>query len=361
MDLYTLIQNMINDGTVQTIARNSAAQFGRPGRAYLGASLLPEMTVEENAYREEAIRFRTVVANDGTRYSPAQLKQGDLFASFLVELGESDIAREFSSRDYDALLRFLASNQSMEAVAAVTRWLDTTVNLALVEHNEKQRWQALIDAQVVRVGDNALAENVEYSDPDGHRVSQSNQWSDDSTDIFDEIFTMADLLASKGLTVGRMVTSRQVLSIMAGNDKVKARGGVAVVSPTGQIQGAAGRATMEVINGILQSDGLPGIELYDLQYRTQTGTEYFLKRDVFAMFATTGREATVDLGDEETLLPDTLGYTAIGRPAGQGTPGRVIRMEAFDNKPPRIEAEGWQTSLPVVTEPEAIGIIHSIN
>ena len=45
----------------------------------------------------------------------------------------------------------------------------------------------------------------------------------------------------------------------------------------------------------------------------------------------------------------------------QAAPGRVIRSEAFESKPPRIEAEGWQTSLPVVTDPEAVAVIESIS
>lgn len=359
-NLATLLNDMRTDGTINTIARNRRAQFGRNGRNYLGATLLPEREVQENAFREEAIRYRTVVANDGTRYSPTQLKQGDLVGSFLVELGESDIARQFDSQMYDALIRYLAQNQSMQAVASITNWLDTTVNLGLVEHDEKQRWQAIVDASVVRVGDNGYGETIALSNPAGHRVAQSAPWSTDSTDIFEQIFTMADLLASKGYTVNRMVTSRNVLSKMAGNNTVKTRTGIAVVNPSGQITSAAGRATRDAINGILQADGLPAIEIYDLQYRTQTGTEYFLKRDVFVLVASTGQDETIDFGDEEELFPDTLGYLAIGRAAGQDEPGRVIRAEAFEDKPPRIKGEGWQTSFPVITHPEAIAVIHSI-
>jgi hypothetical protein len=359
-DLYSLINSMRTDGTIATIARNPAAQFGRTGRNYLGASLLPERTVEENAYREESIRYRTVIANDGTRYSPTQLKQGDLVGSMLVELGESDIAREFTSRAYDALLRQLGGNQSMEAVASVTRWLDTTVNLALVEKNEAQRWQAIVDASVVRTGDNAYTETVSYSNPAGHRAAQAAAWSTDATDIFENIFTMADLLSSKGYTVNRMITSRNVLSIMGGNNTVKARTNRVIVNTSGQIQSTSGRATRDDINGALASDGLPTIETYDLQYRTQSGDEYFLKRDVFVLVATTGQDETIDFGDTEELFPNTLGYLAIGRAAGQSAPGRVIRMEAKEDKPPRIEAEGWMTSLPVILNPEAIAVITGI-
>lgn len=360
MDLATLINTMRADGTVETIARNRRAQFGRTGRRYLGATLLPERTVPQNAFREESIRYRTVIANDGTRYSPTQLKAGDLVGSFLVELGNSDIARQFDSEMYDALLLYLQSNQTLEGVASLTNWLDTAVNLALVEHDEKQRWQAIVDASVVRVGDNEYAETVTYSNPANHRAAQSAAWSTDTTDIFENIFTMADLLASKGYTVNRMITSRTVLAIMAGNNTVKTRTGIAVVNTSGQITSAAGRATASAINGILQADGLPPIELYDLQYRTQASTAYFLKRDVFVLVATTGQDQTIDFGDTEELFPDTLGYLAIGRAAGQSTPGRVIRAEAKEDKPPRIEAEGWQTSLPVITNPEAIAVITGI-
>ena len=47
--------------------------------------------------------------------------------------------------------------------------------------------------------------------------------------------------------------------------------------------------------------------------------------------------------------------------AAGAAPGRVVRAEAHEDKPPRIEAEGWQTSLPVITEPEAFAILHTIS
>jgi hypothetical protein len=358
--LAALLNEMRQDGTVETIARNPAAQFGRTGRNYLGATLFPERLVPQNAYREESIRYRTVVANDGTRYSPTQKKGNALIGSMLIELGEADIASEFDSQMYDVLLRYLESNQSMDAVASVTNWLDTTINLGLIEHNEKQIFQMIVDAAVVRVGDNEYGETVAYSNPAGHRVAQSAPWSTDATDIFEQIFTQADLLASKGYTVGRMLTSRNVLSIMAGNNTVKTRTGLAVVNESGQIQSSVGRATRDNINGILMADGLPAIETYDLQYRTQNGTQHFLKRDVFVLLANTGQDVSLDLGDSEHLFPDTLGYMAIGRAAGQSMAGRVIRAEAKEDKPPRIEAEGWITALPVCLFPEGISVIFNI-
>jgi hypothetical protein len=171
---------------------------------------------------------------------------------------------------------------------------------------------------------------------------------------------MVDLLKGKGYEVSRIITSTPVVSILSSNANIKTRVGVAVVNASGQITSAAGRATLDAINGAFARDGLPPVETYDLRYRTSNSTSYFLDRASMVFACTTGRDDIIDLGDDERTIMDTLGYTAIGTPAGQPNPGRVIRMEHFSNKPPRIEAEGWQASLPVITEPEAIGVINTI-
>jgi hypothetical protein len=84
------------------------------------------------------------------------------------------------------------------------------------------------------------------------------------------------------------------------------------------------------------------------------------------LVATTGRDESIDLGDFDPsvaspeLVADTIGYVGVGRAAGQSAPGRHVVVNAYENKPPRIEGEAWQTSFPVITEPEAIYIIKSI-
>ena len=233
----------------------------------------------------------------------------------------------------------LQTRPTMDAAATLLNWLDRTVNLALIEKNEKQRWEAIVSASVVRSGDNGYTETVSYSNPANHRAAAGGTWSNDSYDPFADILAQADLLESKGYTVGRIITSRTVLSILAGNDKVKARTGVATINASGQITATAGRATRDAINGALERDGLPAIETYDLQYRTQTGTGYFLSRSAFVLIATTGQDESIDLGDTNSLMVEnTLGYTAIGRATGQAAPGRVLRWlarlyDGLDDKP----------------------------
>jgi hypothetical protein len=361
-DLNALIGEMIADGRFRDLATNRAAQFGRPTRRYLGATLLPERTVTQNMFREWNVRYRTVIANDGTRFSPVQLKGNAITGSMLVELAHQDIGNELTGPDYDALIELLQQNITMEAAAQIINFADTMLNLPLVEKTEKQRWEAIVDASVPLTGDNGYSETVSYPNPSGHRAAASDSWSDDTHDPFDDIATMADLLQGKGYTVGRMITSRPVLSILANNALVKARAGLGVVNVGGTLTVAQQRATQAAINEALDRDGLPAIETYDLQYRTQTGTGYFLKRDVFVMVAETGRDMEIDLGDEEpVLMPNTLGYAAIGRATGQATPGRVIRVEPKMDKPPRVQGEAWQTSLPVLQDPEAVAVITDID
>ena len=63
---------------------------------------------------------------------------------------------------------------------------------------------------------------------------------------------------------------------------------------------------------------------------------------------------------EQTLITDTLGYTAIGKPAGYSEPGRVSYTEFKGDKPPRIEGQAWQSSFPILAEPEAVAVLKNI-
>lgn len=392
MTIAAIIQQMRENGIPEAITRLPLSQFGEPGRRYLGAEFLPERLVMDHAWREEGIRFRTIIAPDGTRYSSVQRRGNDLYASFLVELGNSDIGADMTTQQYETLMRY-ANNNSMsrQAIMQVTNWSNVRIVNALIENAEYQRWQAIVNNRVVRVGDNGYREVVQYSRPATHNIYAAQSWTDvspgPSTDIFDQIAQAAQVMIDKGYTPGRIVTSTRVTNIMARNATVKQRGGVAVVSGAGTIQMSRPRVTFDLMNQMLSDDGLPPMERYDLQFRTQTGTRRFLPNDCMVIFASTersqewpmfsgsvpagsntavsnmgGGELSVDYRDifPEGNFGSVLGYHAIGRAAGQTTPGRHMIVQSFENKPPRVEAEGWMTHLPVIQEPEAVVVITGI-
>lgn len=361
MDLLTLIKQMMDAGYLTRISRNPLAQFGTERRRYIGAELLPERPVTENQYREDQVKFRTIIANDGTRYSPTQKKDGDLVGYVDVILGSSDIAREMTGREYDALVSLLMNGGDMQATATLARWADTVLERALIEKAEKERWEAIVNAQVIRQGDNGYSETVDFPNPSGHRFDAGGQWSNDSYDPFEDIFDAAQILYDKGFMVNRIISTRADASKMGKNAKVRARVGRVKVNASGQIQGASGRAELAAINQSLNADGLPDIELYDLRYRTQTGTFKFLPDGCTVLVATTERDENLDVGDGRTIpIPDTIGYYAIGRAVGQPDSGRVINLFPKEDKPPRIEGEAYQTSFPVTLEPEAFVVIKNI-
>lgn len=361
MNLQALVNQMRADGYFDQLAGDRLAQFGTKTRRLIGAELLPERTVMKNAYRETGIKWRPVLAGASTRFSPPTLREGKISESMMIELAEADIERELTGEDLDALIEYLNRTMTMEAMASVTNFVDVTVNMAMAELNELWRWQAIVDAEVDLRGANGYRDTVAYPNPTGHRFTATVTWSDDADDPFDDIHAAAELMEGKGLRLARIICSRDVVTKMVKNANIKARGGIAVISSTGQIQGAVGRMTMDGLNALMAMDSLPPIETYDLQWRTQDETGYFLPRGTMVLIAGTGRDETLDLADDEPIvLRDTLGYTAIGRAAGQSNAGKVINVESFSDKPPRVRAQGWETTLPVILEPEAICVISGI-
>jgi hypothetical protein len=367
MDLLSIVNQMLADGTVARVTRNPIAQFGPATRRYIGAELLPEQTTTENSYQEDMIRYKTIIANDGSRYSPAQRKTtGAIIGSFLVILGNQDIKGEFTGRDYDGFVRLLNARPTYDSILQITGWLDTTINRALIELSEKHRWDAIVSASVVRKGDNGYQETVTIPNPAGHRVNAGGTWSSNVYDPYPDLVAGAQKLWDKGYTVGRMVTSRKVIGILSRNTNMINRTTGRLFTKTDGSIGMVGlgQTNLDSINALLSADGLPGLETYDLQYNTQTGSARFMPDNVVCMFAMTGRDQAVVEQTQGTVLeviPDTLGYQAVGRAVGQGDPGRIIHMWPFDNKPPRVVAEGWQTSFPVITEPEALFVIGNIS
>ncbi len=359
MDLSTYLRGLENNGSLALIRDNPAAQFGTPQQPYLGATLLPERLQPNNIYKEANIRYRTVVANAGTRYSPVQLKStGRLVGEFMVDLSNSDIGLEMDSNDYDAILQYLGRNGNMEQVANTVMNLADNAIAGLAMHNERMRWQALVNASVVLTGDNAYAETVPYSNPTGHRVATAGVWTTDTYDPYQDILERQTFLAGKGYRVARIITSTRVANILGGNEQMARR--FAPIARTLGTNTYLGRLTPAAISGGMTIDGLPPIEIYDAIWFDQLGNGRFLPDNVMVFTAVTDRAENVPTMNGEMYLPNLVGYTGIGRPAGQAVPGRVLRVEAQDKKPPTVKVEAWQTSLPVITDPESVAVLTGI-
>lgn len=359
MDLLALLTQMRDDGRFRSLATTPRAQFGRRNNR-LGARLLPERLVEHNEFREEDIRFRTVIASDNTRYSPPVLKNGDLIGSMLVELGESDIERELTGQGLDAMIAALRRNMDIPTMAQVINWVDTTLLQALLDFNERQRWQAIVDAFVdIRIG--ASVKRIDYLNPAGMRFNAGGNWSNDSYDPFTDINAGVDQLDAQGYATQMIITSSRVVGIMGGNAKVQQRAGRIVLAGGDLSVQSRVQADKAAINTQLTNEDWPTITTYDERYRSETSSPRFLRDDVVVLIGTSERTETIDFGDNEPLeLENTLGYVGVGRPVGEADSGRVIRTWYYDDKPPRMKGQSWQTSFSVIGEPYAIAVIKNI-
>jgi len=362
-DLKNMIERLIKDGEVSGVARNPNVQFGNENKQYLGATLLPERNVDSNQFEESSIFYRTVIANDGSRYSPAQLKDtGEMVGQFLVNLGNSDIARQFTGRDYDGFRRLFGNGRSQDAARQILGWSNRTLNLALVELNEKQRWDAIVNAQVTRTGDNGFSEVVPMSNPPGHRFNVAGVWSG-VADPWLDIEAAVQVLANAHYVPSRIICSRSTIAKLIGNPEMQRRiGSVTFFNVDGTLTSVTNNITREQLMNYFTAQLLPTPEVYDETYNTQVGTARFMPENVMVFVGVTDQEEVIELAaGDPVIIGNTLGYEAVGIPVGEDSPGRVIRLFPDDHKPPRIDGEAWQTSFPVITQPQAIVVLKNIS
>lgn len=361
MNIGGLVYDATVRGDFALIARNPMAQFGTATREYVGASILPRQRRTKNAYTERGISFRTVIANSGARHGSAQRKGGARVGAMDVRTANSDIQAVLDSEEYDALIELLDNGADMAAMASIVNFVDISVNLALEELVEAQRWQAIVNASVVRKGNNGYTETVTYPTFAGLRAAVATDWSVDTNDPMLDIMAMARALRKRGRRINRIFMAETDLETLMKNAKIQSRLGGVVISATGQIQGQPGFVTPEMLNRYFISQNLPMIETYDLQYNTETGAGYFLPRGAMVFVSTTGRNQNIDLGNGVFFpLDNTVGYVADGRPVGQPDPGKVIQVKFYEDKPPRLVSEGWQDTMTVITEPDAIAVLTGI-
>lgn len=364
-DIYSVLEEIIRDRLDFQIARDPNIQFGTGTRRYIGAEILPERLVFENQFSEDNIVYRTTIANDGTRYSEPQLKSGADVATFIdVKLGEIDIARQLTGRDFDNI-RKIAKDNPDTAKARLIAWINTAVNLALVEKQEIQRWQAIVDAVVQIEGTDGKVAPRQMIDPDGHRITipSGTQGSPSgwygAEDPMEAIFYQKTLLNSKGFEISRIIGDSQITSSLVNNDTMKGRLGTLTINNQGSLETRRGLVDKQALDNYFRSNfGLPAMEEYDLTYRTQLGSGFFKRRGTLVIVATTGRNEDVELPDGQLLtLENTLGYQATGLAVGEDRPGRVIRSEARNLKPVGLYSQGFATTAPVVIHPDAISVI----
>lgn len=370
-DLKSLLDWLLQDRSLDTILANPLSQWGPASRPMKGANFLPPKLVEKNQDTIEDVRFRTVAAQDGTRYSPAQLVGGgEMFGKIHYRLGHSDLMREISGPDYDGIVRYLNANMGMQAAAKVVGLFDTFINQAMVEHDELAIWEAIVSNSITRRGANAYFEYDEGIDLSSQRVTAQCDWTDaDTTPWTTDILPSIRRLVASGYQRSgiRIMTTDQVLMTLAEHPQT-ARYLVQTPLATGQsVQEATGVfSNADVTRVFLAKMGIMSVDTHDIRIQTETGELRAYPESNMTFIASTGRseEVLYNVADpsQVKIVPDVIGFNAIGVANGVTTPGRQGNMNVFTGtKAARIEFEGWQASGPVILNPQAIANISAID
>ena len=158
---YELYEELQEERYFERLALDPLAQFGSEQQPFLGARLMPERIVDENAYEETQVRYRTKPALDNNRYSPTQKQANSaLIGSFRVDLGHTDTRKDLTGKEYDDLRKLLMRGGDMTAMANVINWSDKELVMPHTIKNEIQRWQAWLLANVTRQTANGEMEDI---------------------------------------------------------------------------------------------------------------------------------------------------------------------------------------------------------
>lgn len=367
-DIVALLAYLISQRQFETLLNNLLTLWGPANRPLLGPQFLPPRLLTENEGVIERVRIRTVAAVDGTRYSPAQLADGgELFGSVRYRLGNSDIARQFTGPDYDGLVRYLNANQSMQAAAMLLNLYDAAIVQALAEHDEIVVWEAIVKNSLTARGDNGYFEYENGPTLTGHRVNAGGDWSDPIYNPYDDIDAQVQLLVDKGFERSgiRIVTTDKVRRILMANPFTAKRAGRVLVMGGTMAETFTGSVDISDLAGVFTGLGLAAPLTYDRRISTRTGQVRAYPEGNLTLIASTGRDEEVLYNQNNPadvrIVQDVLGFNGIGRPNGRGAAGRATAVRSFtDEKNARIEAEGWQSTGPVILEPEAIANIAAI-
>lgn len=166
----------------------------------------------------------------------------------------------------------------------------------IVARLELARADALVNGVVTIAEDDAGA-TIDFGRDPSHEVTAATAWTNPAAPILADLqaWTQAYVDAN-GTEPGAIVTSRRVASLMMTNEQLR-----------GQVSGtSAALVTLDQINSIMASLGLPPVELYDAQFVDPSGVaRRAIPDDRFLMLP----EAVDPMVGESELGSTLLGQT----------------------------------------------------
>lgn len=252
----------------------------------------------------------------------------------------------------------------MLAIAQTLDFFNKTVTKPLARLREYHRVQAITKRRIDLVGANGYQIPVDYLKPTGHDAvvsgAVSGGWRDPSYNVLADIKAKAKIMSDKGFKPTRLISTSDVNSSVFGvNNAIKAYGYTSFNNPAGGTLTLPALQPVQFIANAFLANELPSPEVYDAGYKTrETGLfQKFLQDpnfDYLVLLGITERTQSIELANQPVVIPNTLGYYAIGIATGQTSPGIAAQLKYVDDfENSHIKAAGWQSTFPVVQESEA--------
>ena len=364
-DIASLLDYLRDQREFETLTNSLLTAWGPADQPLLSADLLPPRPLEDNAGTIEEVYYRTVVAQDGTRHSPAQIVDGgEIWGKIHYSLGNSDIARQLIGPDYEGVLRMLGRGQGLAAAARVIGIFDQYIIQAMAWHDEIANWQALLKNRIQGRGNNGWFEYENGPTLAGHFVAAGDDWTDPDYDPWTEIIARINFLASLGYQRSgiRIYTTDKIMQTLAANPNTALR----LYAPfPNNITPIIGIITVDDVVAVFRKLGVQAPIINDQHVLTKTGQMRSFEEGNMFFAATTSRTEevlyNVDDPSQFQLVRGNLGFNGIGKANMQTSTGRRTATRSYENqKDARIEFEGWQSTGPIILEPTARTVISGI-
>lgn len=354
-DLKTMLEHLYERGDLEEVRQDARVQFGPPEKERLGATIMPEEDKNSNIFREDHIRFHEFgAARLSDRKSPPQVEdRREEVGSYMVELATMSNAGEFDSDSYDNVKAALQEdNITQEALAEVVDFF-ASLNESLAKKAEVQRWDCLITGSVDKMDGTSL--DYPHKDETVSEVGQDHIQDaavkfDGNSDPLQVFENAADLLEAQNYPLGRVIMSKKARRALLRNTNL-------VQAYFGTDLGDNRRSLrVSQLNELMDEHDLPEIETYDVRYRDADGNwERYLDEEAVLFLGETGEERILDVGEQQPrILPNVVGYYAIGIPAGESQATKVLNAEVDPTYPPSISGQAVQVGLPVLQDPFAV-------
>lgn len=380
---YELYEKIQEERYFTRLALNPMAQFQSEQGTLLGASLLPERLVEENSYEETTIRYKIKPALYNNRYSPTQMQDGGrIVGSFTVSLSHTDTQKQMSSKEHDDLMKLLGQGGDVQAMSRVISWSDNQLIRPHTINNEIARFESLLLGRVNRVTTDGQMEPIEYYRPPNHVVTIAGGttaapagWYAGDYDPFPDMELGVRTLQRLGYRAIAMYSMPDLGYVLRDNEKIKERNQYAVVNDAGQVGAAQRQLTFAGLDRLIIANELPMLTTYNNGYESidegfkrymdvEDGYDYLIivgattrNYDLATDYVGTTGTQVEGFTDGAIDLENVMGYVALGRNAGEASPGRTINTKVSDVKPKGLWGESYQTGLPVPQDPQSYYIL----